>query len=210
MPAEERVLCFERKLLDDLGAFQGLSLEVERFLPLISTPKNLVYRNRAEAELDRRYKQVIPYVIITSKDRVLQYRRGTGGEETRLHGKFSIGIGGHISDEDHGLFSQGTLGYFDGMRRELKEEVEIEAADAPAVAVLNDDSTDVGYVHFGIVHIVQVPNEAVAGHRKGIVAPEFISIQEAVRKSSQYESWSSLCLQQMNALLSKASPAELK
>lgn len=35
MAAEERVLCFERKLLEDLRAFQGIDLEVEKYLPVL-------------------------------------------------------------------------------------------------------------------------------------------------------------------------------
>ncbi len=203
MATEERVLCFERKLFDQLGVFQGLSLEVERFLPVVTASANLVYRNRTEAEQDRRYKQLIPYVLIFWKNKVLRYRRGRGGQETRLHGLYSVGIGGHISDEDHGLFSSGA-GYQDGMRRELMEEVAIEHVKDAAVAVINDDSTDVGSVHFGVVHIMQVPDESVAGRRSGIVAPEFVSTAEAVKDLAAYESWSRFCLEKLDLLLAKA------
>ncbi|MFO1498574.1 MAG: hypothetical protein U1G07_09305 [Verrucomicrobiota bacterium] len=203
MPSEERVLCFQRKLLEELGAFQGLNLEVEKYLPVLTSPTQTVYLNRNEAEQDRRYKQLIPYVLILCQSRILRYRRGKGGQETRLHGLFSVGIGGHISEEDHGLFSQ-QLGYREGMRRELMEEVEIEAVNEAAVAVLNDDSTEVGYVHFGVVHVMEVPSEEVVGRRSGIVAPEFVPIAEAMKAPSAYETWSRLCLENLDALLTKA------
>jgi predicted NUDIX family phosphoesterase len=208
MSVEERVLCFERRLLEELGLFQGLSLEVNKYLALVTSPHNLVYRDRSEAENDKRYKQIIPYVVIVSNDRVLHYRRGSGGEETRLHGKFSIGIGGHISDQDHNLFSEGPLGYFDGMWREVKEEVDIEPVKENVVAVINDDSTEVGFVHFAFVHIVHVTTEKIVGRRKGILAPEFVPISEAVRKSIDYESWSRLCLENIDVLLSSAATAD--
>ncbi len=203
MAAEERVLCFERTLLETLGVFQGLSPEVDKFLPVVTASKNLTYRNRSEAENDRRYKQLIPYVLVLHGDRVLRYRRGKGGQETRLHGLFSVGIGGHISDEDHGLFSAG-IGYHDGMRRELMEEVAVGDAKEVAVALINDDSTDVGYVHFGVVHIMYVPDESVAGRRSGIVAPEFVPLVEAKKDTSVYESWSRFCLENVDVLLAKA------
>ena len=57
--------------------------------------------------------------------RLCRPRRGKGGQETRLHGLYSVGVGGHISEEDHGLFTK-QLGYEEGMRRELMEEVAIE------------------------------------------------------------------------------------
>ena len=206
MAAEERVLCFERKLLEDLGMFQGLSLEVAKYFPTVTSPSHFVYLNRSEAEQDRRYKQLIPYVLLICNDRLLRYRRGRGGEETRLRGLYSIGIGGHISEEDHVLFSK-DFGYKEGMLREVREEVAIEQVKEATVAMINDDSTEVGYVHFGIVHIMQVASERVAGRRNGIVNPEFIPIAEALAEASSYESWSRLCLENLDILLGKAAAA---
>ena len=203
MPAEERVLCFERSLLENLGVFQGLSLDVEKYLPVLTSTSRLVYLNRSEAETDRRYKQLIPYVLLICNGRILRYRRGKGGQEARLHGLYSVGVGGHISEEDHGLFSQ-QRGYRDGMRRELMEEVAVENEKDAAVAVINDDSTEVGFVHFGVVHIMHVSNENVARGRSGIVAPEFIPIAEACADPSGYESWSRFCLEHIDELLAKA------
>src|SRR5947208_17054344 len=143
MATEERVLCFERKLFEELGVFQGLSLAIEKYLPVVTSSSNTLYLNRSDAEQDKRYKQLIPYVLIICQGRILRYRRGRGGQETRLHGLYSVGIGGHISDEDHGLFSS-SAGYHDGMRREIMEEVAVEEAKDAAVAVINDDSTEDG------------------------------------------------------------------
>jgi predicted NUDIX family phosphoesterase len=200
MATEERVLCFERKLLEELGVFQGLSLEVEKYLPILASSSHLKYLNRSEAELDKNYKQLIPYVLLICGDKILRYRRGKGGQETRLHGLYSVGVGGHISEEDHGLFSQ-DRGYQEGMRRELMEEVGVDAGNEPAVAAINDDSTEVGQVHFGVVHVVCVSDENVASRRSGINSPEFIPIADAVKDMSGYESWSSFCLQHLNELI---------
>lgn len=202
MPKEERVLCFERKLFEQAGVFQGLSLDVAKYLPILTSPSTTLYRNRTEAEQDKRYKQIIPYVLIVCQDKILRYRRGKGGQETRLHGLYSVGIGGHISEEDNELFAS-SLGYQGGMRRELMEEVGIDAAEEPPVAVINDDSTEVGFVHFGVVHIVRAPNEDVAGRRSGIVAPEFVSMKEAAKDAAAYESWSRFCLEHLDGLLAK-------
>lgn len=203
MATEERVLCFERKLLEELGVFQGLSLEADKYLPVLTASSRLSYLNRSQAEQDRRYKQLIPYVLLICDGKILRYRRGKGGQETRLHGLYSVGVGGHISEEDDTLFSQ-NVGYHDAMRRELMEEVAVEGINEAAVAVINDDSTDVGYVHFGIVHVMHVPNQNVAGRRSGIVGPEFIPLREAVNDLSLYESWSRFCLEHVERLLAKA------
>jgi predicted NUDIX family phosphoesterase len=206
MATEEKVLCFKRKLLEDLEVFQGISLNVEKYLPVVTASQNILYINRSEAELDRNHKQLIPYVLVICGDKILRYRRGKGGGEKRLHGLFSVGVGGHISEEDNGLFTN-AVGYNESMRRELMEEVAIEGAKEAAVAVINDDSTDVGYVHFGVVHVLMVSNEDVAGSRSGIVAPEFVPIAEVTRDLSEYESWSRFCLEHVNVLLAKAAAA---
>jgi predicted NUDIX family phosphoesterase len=202
-------LCFKRQLLEDLGLFQGLNLDVDKYLPAVTSAAEIVYINRSEAEADKRYKQLIPYVLVVCQDKILRYRRGRGGQETRLHGLFSVGVGGHISEEDHGLFSQ-RLGYHDGMRRELVEEVAIDEGTEASVAVINDDSTEVGYVHFGVVHVLRVSHENIVGRRSGIVGPEFIQKTDAVKDLSVYESWSRLCLEQLDTLLLKASASDTK
>ena len=210
MATEERVLCFERKLLEELGVFHGLSLETGKYLSILTSSSNILYLNRSDAEKDKRYKQLIPYVLVICNNKILRYRRGRGGQETRLHGLYSVGIGGHISEEDNQLFSKSIGGYEDGMRRELKEEVDIDEAKETLVAVINDDSTEVGYVHFGVVHIMHVANENVAGRRNGILAPEFVPMVEAVKDPSVYESWSRFCLEHLDLLLSKAATSDVK
>src|SRR5688572_689599 len=204
MAKEERVLCFPRQLLQEVGEFQGLSMEVDKYLPVVTASKHLVYLNRSEAELDKRYKQLIPYVLLVCGGKILRYRRGKGGQETRLHGLYSVGIGGHISEQDSDLFSMKDLGYRDGMRREIMEEVAVEEVSESTVAVINDDSTEVGQVHFGVVHVMHVANEKVVGRRSGILGPEFVHIPDAMKNASGYESWSRLCLENLDSLLAKA------
>ena len=206
MPTEERVLCFPRQLLEQLGLFQGISLDVAKYLPAVTANQQLTYINRSEAELDKRYKQLIPYVLLFCGDKILRYQRGKKGGETRLHGLYSVGVGGHISEEDNGLFAQAG-GYHEGMRRELQEEVAVENQPDATVAVLNDDSTEVGYVHFGVVHIMYLPNEDIAHRASGINSPEFVPIAEAVRDLSGYETWSKLCLEQLPLLRAQANVA---
>jgi predicted NUDIX family phosphoesterase len=93
------------------------------------------------------------------------------------------------------------------MRRELREEVAIDDPKEAAVAVINDDSTEVGLVHFGVVHVVQVANETLVGRCHGIVGPEFIPISAALKDLPAFESWSRFCLEHLEALLAKAEAA---
>jgi predicted NUDIX family phosphoesterase len=200
---KEKVLCFERTLLEQLGVFQGMSLEIEKYMSALTNRSNVLYVDRGQAEHDHRYKQIIPYALILCGDKILRYRRGKRGVESRLHGLYSVGVGGHILENDNWLFSRG-LGYREAMRQRLMEEVEIDVTGEMAVAVINDDSTDVGRVHFGVVHLVRVADESLAHWRHGVVRPEFISFNEAVNEAFSYESWSHFCLLNLDELLSKA------
>ncbi len=52
------------------------------------------------AEKDNTIVQFIPYIVCMREDgRIFSYRRKSGGE-TRLEGKRSIGIGGHVNSDD--------------------------------------------------------------------------------------------------------------
>ena len=68
---------------------------------------------RSRAEEDPAFKQIIPYAVFTSGEKILHYVRGAKSGEKRLVSKGSIGVGGHINDHDESLFS------FDGTRIEL-------------------------------------------------------------------------------------------
>src|SRR5690349_2787529 len=158
MSATEHVLVVPTSLFHELGHFQGVSRDTDRYLKTLLAAENTSYRARGEMEQDPSFKQLIPYVIFrhTAADgsvTLFQYTRGKGQGEKRLHAKRSIGIGGHISSEDAGCHSP----YAEGMRRELSEEVIIETPYRETVAgMLNDDLSDVGKVHLGVIHIFDV------------------------------------------------------
>ena len=51
-------------------------------------------------EEDPSFKQLIGYVLLKdiNTNEVLVYKRLVGGGEARLHGKASVGIGGHMNE----------------------------------------------------------------------------------------------------------------
>ena len=153
--AGENVLVFPRSLFEQLGIFQGFRTDVDRYLPIILDKKNNSFQPRARAETDPTFKQIIPYVVVTDGKSILHYVRGKKAGEQRLVAKGSIGIGGHINDEDHTLFTVGLQAFQDAVKREVCEELTVQGPfDARPVGLINDDSTEVGRVHFGIVHVL--------------------------------------------------------
>ena len=54
--------------------------------------------------------------------------------------KGSIGIGGHMNEQDEGLFALDEAAYLEGVRREVCEELKIGTTFRNrVVALLNDD-----------------------------------------------------------------------
>lgn len=190
---EEHILVFKTEILKKLGYFQGINLDVDRYLEIILDPGNNIFKPRVEVENDPAFKQIIPYVILKCKDLVFRYRRGKYLSEKRLEKKFSIGIGGHIRQEDENLFSLQTSIYDETIEREVNEEVNISSQyKNQRVGLLNDDSNEVGRVHFGIVHIFELEEPLVKKRESAITECKFIPIQTI--DSTKYETWSQLCI----------------
>ena len=113
----ERVLVVSRSLFDSLGSFQGLSTEVEKYLPAFLARENNYFLARDDAEEDPSHKQIIPYALFHCQGRFLHYVRGGKGGEKRLADKGSLGIGGHINSEDAEQASLEKDMYFTGVQR---------------------------------------------------------------------------------------------
>ncbi len=195
----ERVLVVPTEVFHRLGHFQGFTGDVDRYLPDLLNPRQTSYRPRREVEEDPGFKQLIPYVIFRHRDEngrqtVFQYTRGTGQGEGRLHRKRSVGVGGHISLLDADADGSGTP-YDEGMRRELDEEVIIETPyTARCVGLINDDQTEVGRVHLGVVHRFDVQRPAVRPRETEIIESGFRLVEEILADLSGFETWSEICM----------------
>ena len=197
MAGEEQVLVVERKIIEQVGMFQGLMFDVDRYLPEIFVQGVPRFMNRSQVEKDPDYKQIIPYVIISHNGKYLSYVRGKRGGEKRLVGNRSIGIGGHINPaDDMPLFNADFYEtYLAAVEREVAEELSIETTrTGQIVALLNDESNNVGRVHLGIVHywLLNAPN--VNKREQMITQMAFMSLAELQEVKNTLETWSGLCL----------------
>ena len=193
---DENILVVPRALLDDLGAFQGLSTDVDRYLDAFLDPANNFFMPRADAEDDPSHKQIIPYAIFHHNGRFLHYVRGKKSGEQRLASKGSIGIGGHINQDDaHNAKHLEQTTYMTGVDREVNEELKVETTyTQQSVALINDDSNDVGQVHIGVVHLFDLASDAVAANEANIANLEFLSVDELRERHDALETWSQHCL----------------
>lgn len=136
---EEQILVIDR---------EGYEQKISDILEM-KVPQGAYFTDRGPAETDETKLQIIPYVVLTDPEhkQVLLATRTKQGNEKRLHLKKSLGIGGHLNEEDicDGSFKQ-------GIHREICEETgitpdEIQAL-RPAFHIL-DDGNPVGRVHIG-------------------------------------------------------------
>ncbi len=195
--ATEHILVVPASLFHELGHFQGFCTDVDRYLKPLLSPQNTSYQPRPAMEQDPSFKQLIPYVLFryttpTGEVQLFQYTRGGKGGEKRLHAKRSVGIGGHISSDDSTCHSP----YDEGLRRELAEEVLIDTPYESQIAgMLNDDLSEVGKVHLGVVHLFDVESPQVFSREDEIVDAGFRSVAQLLAEIDQFETWSQIVLQ---------------
>lgn len=192
---DENVLVVSRELFDRLGAFQGISLEPEKYLPSFLDPENNHFLSRDLAEEDPSFKQIIPYAIFRNGDRFLYYTRGGGSGEKRLASKGSIGIGGHINDDDHAVSSLDKDTYTTGVEREIDEELNITGSHSQEIlGLINDDSNEVGQVHLGVVHLFTLESDEVTPGEDNIENLRFLTLDELKEIRDSLETWSQICV----------------
>lgn len=197
---EEHVLAIPRQVLEltltSKGSanalFQGYisTDEFPAILHLIKNKASHVFLPRSTAETDPSHKQLIPYVVIKQGEGYLSYSRSRAGGESRLHGRRSIGIGGHINQDDQSLAH--------GISRELQEEIILPKSHNPLVrlaGLINDDSNPVGQVHLGVVYILELqPGEPPQSADPAIQDLKFQTPSQLQDSSELYETWSKILI----------------
>ncbi len=147
---------------------------------------------RADIEDDPGFKQIIPYALIACGNHVFLTTRRAAQSEARLRNMYSLGIGGHINASDAGA----DISVIEsGLLREVNEEVLLDAQNIrsiESVAILSDNSTDVGRCHIGVVYRI-----TLHAMRCGINEPDKLSgswVDAAGLRAAypQMETWSQI------------------
>lgn len=213
MAREEQVLVVGRDVFEQAGVFHGLTFDVARYLEAFFAPDVPRFMARALAEANPSFKQIIPYVVMVCGGNVLNYVRGKRGGESRLYDRRSIGIGGHVNPaDDMPLYSHDDSGemfktYQEAVEREVCEEIDIDPRverSERIVALINDDSTEVGRVHVGIVHVWELSAPDVARREQAITQLSFLPPDELRAHRDSMESWSVFCLDHLDELTAAA------
>ncbi len=188
----ERVLVFPRELADGFNGVRAFDEALWRRLM-----ETAFFLPRKEAEESKTYKQLIPYCLIFDQDgKLLSYRRTSKGKETRLHAKYSVGVGGHINPEDE-VVEEALV--YRAICRELREEVGllVEPGRLSFLGFVNDDDNPVGFVHFGLVVVLEISpeEEARLQFETTFAEARFLSLKEVWERREHYETWSSLVIE---------------
>lgn len=199
-PGEERVFVVPRAAVPGGCEWYGLRTDgLEAFVSAVEQAGT--YEPRAAMERDPAFKQIIPYLVLRDGPRWFLMRRTAAGGDERLHHRYSIGVGGHLNPGDGGLLG--------GLRREWAEE--LRAAFVPEfelVALLNDDTTDVGSVHLGAVYVADARGRPVAIRETHKLSGTFADEPAVAAVADRMESWSQLTFEflmgERSARLSRA------
>jgi predicted NUDIX family phosphoesterase len=188
---DERVFVVPRAAVLDEAGWYGLRTDdLETFVAALERDGR--YEPRDEMERDPSFKQVIPYLVLRDRERFFLMQRTTGGGDPRLHGRYSIGVGGHLNPGDGGVLG--------GLRREWSEELVADwEPEFLPVGILNDDTDPVGAVHLGLVYRVEAAGRQVSIRETHKLEGRFASIAEVGALGDHLETWSRLCLDHLTA-----------
>lgn len=149
------------------------------------------YLDRPLAEEDPSMKQLIPYVVVHDGPRVFLMHRTDAGGDPRLHGKATIGVGGHLNPVDAGHDA-----LMAGLQREWAEEIEADwEPEFELIGFLNDDSNPVGAVHLGVVFRIQAKGRPMDVREHDKLVGAFADAAAIDASRDRLETWSQLVVE---------------
>ncbi|MGQ9856637.1 MAG: DNA mismatch repair protein MutT [Fervidobacterium sp.] len=183
-PMQEKVLVVRTSDIERLCDRKTGIVEVpyEEFEKVLETG---FFVERAKAEYDESIRQVIPYIVLKERDEYIFFKRTANQTEKRLHNLITLGVGGHLNDQDAPNPKECLQ---KGLWRELKEEVDIELLSMEYVGLINDIENPVSRVHVGVLYIAHV-------NYKGVVEKEnFIELRakDLSNYIGEMEGWAKL------------------
>lgn len=190
--ANEQVLAVPTERLNETGRFAGFSRSGDSAAAFA----HATFIDRAAAEVDESWRQIIPYVVVVCPNGVLSYRRASSGSEARLHGVRSIGIGGHVnpSDLEDGLGALRAAPIETLARaavRETREETSgVDDTPLTWIGFIREDATAVARVHFGVVYAAKTRGTAALSDEGKMTEPEYATWSELSARLDEFEGWS--------------------
>lgn len=170
-----------------------------------------ILMSRAECENDTNYLQLIPYIMVCHRNKVLMYRRGRKSGEGRLVDMLSAGFGGHIDELPSAGESFKDLIAREAVR-ELKEElgivVNLTGSDVDKATLIYTDATEVDEVHLGLTFVIMLSDEEAlqvdSTAEKGIIDElAFYDAEQLLKKAqsgAELEVWTNLVFAKISSI----------
>jgi predicted NUDIX family phosphoesterase len=189
MAEREQVYVVPRAAVMAGGGWHGLRTDdVSTIAAVIA--EHGVFRARDQMEADPAFKQVIPYVVLRDGPGYFLMKRTRSGGDSRLHDRYSIGVGGHLNPGDGDLDG--------GLRREWFEELDADFLPAfHLLGLLNDDTTDVGRVHLGVVYVADAEGRPVVIRETDKLSGRFVEPPEVASVVDDLETWSRIVFEEL-------------
>jgi len=183
---DENILVVKRAYLFGKSSWFGMQKpKDDSFVQTILSRKEFLPRSLMEH--DQTYKQIIPYLIFNYQDTYFLMQRRSKSSEQRLRSKYSLGIGGHIRQED--IKNADVASW---ARREFHEEVDYKGdLSIEFLGVLNDDSNDVGKVHIGFVYLLKGDNPDICVKQE-LQSGTLMTLQECANYYDAMENWTQI------------------
>ncbi len=200
---QEIIIVIERKDLLRQDRFCGIRVNTDLYIKRLN--EHFFTASREESEKRTDWKQPIPYVMVTRGKKIFTTRRTKNSGEERLHGKLSVGIGGHMRPQGESSRSFSQL-LKRNLYRELTEELnflpELSIDDLnqclTSIGILNDDRDEVGRCHFGLIYQLMVPETTeVAVRETDKLQGQFQHPDDIPLDPEITEGWSVICLKHL-------------
>jgi len=191
-PINEYILVVKREFLFSRGEWQGLKVvDFDSYIDIIQ--KNKEFLPREHMETNPAFKQIIPYLIFKYEHRYFLMQRQSKASETRLQNKYTLGIGGHIRQED---LQEGSS-IFDWARREFHEEINYYGTlKITPIGILNDDSNEVGKVHIGFVLLLEGDSNQIS-IKSELKSGFLLPLDECQMLTHSMETWSQIAMKHL-------------
>lgn len=190
---DEKILVVNRDCIIGKESFNGFKPlnDFDYYQKLVD--QNKEFKWRSQMEIDPSFKQIIPYIIFNYQDKIFLMQRQSTASEARLQSKYSLGIGGHIREED-------ILGkdLSDWTRREFYEEIDYAGSfSIRPLGIINDESNEVGRVHIGFAFLL-IGDSSDISIRSELKSGSLMSLQECGEFYHNMETWTQIIFNHLN------------
>ena len=196
--SDEKILVVARKNLFAVTAPQGFIPinDFRTFEQSIEQHKEFIWRQAAE--VDSTYKQIIPYLIFKHQGKLFLMQRQEKAGEQRLKNKYTLGIGGHIREQD---LTHSSI--FEWSRREFSEEVEYDGTfTITPIGLVNDESNAVGQVHTGFVFLLEGTTDRI-NVKSELKHGSLLTLEQCAQHFENMETWSQLVFSYLEQIFKK-------